>query len=313
MNRSKLFSHAAGLALALGLVAFVPAASAQPAAPADPAPAAETPAADQPVRATEPGEMTIQGAAPVDEPVHATEPGEMTIQHEPGAEGHEAGHGAGHEAGHGHHEDPTKTYNFTNVFYKNKDRHGGTFGDGVEGPNNEPEQPMSAPFILMLVNFGLVLMLLAKYGGPAARQMAESRSDQIKHALDEAAALRSKAAAKLADYEKRLADADAEITKMVEGMRADADAEKTRILAAAAASAAAMQRDAEQRIAAEIERARAELRAEVTIAAVAAAEKALAAKATSTDQAKLFDQFIGDLQRTAAQRATTSTIPKEPS
>lgn len=319
----------AGLALALTSIA-----SAQPTDPAAP-PAAPTEGApagdDKPVEATAPGEMTIQTAAPEgapageDKPVEATAPGEMTIQHEPGAlgEGHEAGHeaagheGAGHEAaGHegahgGHHEDPSKTFNFTHLFYGGKDRYGGKMGDGVEGPNNEPEQAMSAPFVLMLVNFGILLIILAKLGGPAARKMAESRSDQIKHALEEASSLRDKAKAKLAEYEERLAAADAEITKLVDGMRADADAEKTRILAAAEATAAAMKRDAELRIAAEIERARTELRAEVTAAAVAAAEKILASKATPSDQTKLFEQFVGDLQRVASQR-TSSTV-KEPS
>jgi F-type H+-transporting ATPase subunit b len=212
-----------------------------------------------------------------------------------------------HGAGHGHHEDPSKTFNFFHLNYWGKDRYAGTFGDGVEGPHAAPEEKMSAPFILMVVNFGLLLIILAKFGGPAARKMAESRSDLIKIALDEAAALRSKAAAKLAEYETRLADADAEINKMVENMRADAATEKERIAANAATAAAAMQRDAEQRIAAEIERARFELRAEVTAAAAAAAEKLLAQKTSAADQTKLFEQFIGDMQQ-VAPRATGSTV-----
>jgi F-type H+-transporting ATPase subunit b len=214
-------------------------------------------------------------------------------------------------AAHGHHEDPTKTFNFFQLFYWGKDRYGGKIGDGVEGPHNTPEEPMSAPFVLMLLNFGLVLVILAKFGGPAARKMAESRSDQIKHALDEATALRNKAAAKLAEYDARLSEADAEITRMVEGMRTDASAEKERIIAAAAAAATAMQRDAEQRIAAEIDRARFELRTEVTAAAIAAAEQLLASKTNAADQGKLFDQFIGDMQRATAQRAHTTPIAKE--
>ena len=314
------------LALVLGVAALAVSAPAQaqptepPAAPPGEPPAA-APAADEPVHATAPGEMTIQ-AAPAGEP-GADEHGAAAHEHDAaGAHVHgdgaaDAAHGAadahGAAGAHGHHEDPSKSFNFTKIFYGGKDRQGGTYGDGVEGPDNAPEQPMSAPFILMLVNFGLLLVILAKYGGPAARKMAESRSDQIKQALDEASALRSKAAAKLAEYEARLSEADAEITKMVEGMRADADAEKERIHANAAAVAADMQRDAELRIAAEIERARTELRAEVTAAAIAAAEKVLAAKANTADQGKLFEQFIGDLQRTATQRATTTQIPKEPS
>lgn len=323
---------AGALALALASViaswALAPQAFAQPAEP-QPAPAA----ADEPVHATEPGEMTIQGGEPTaveapaaaDEPVHATAPGEMTIQggepahaHDGTAHSHDAaahapaGHGDAHGGAHGHHEDPTKTFNYFTLSYRNKDRYGGQYGDGVEGPNATPEQPMSAPFVLMLVNFGLLLVILAKFGGPAARKMAESRHEQIKQALDEASALRSKAAAKLKEYEDKLSAADAEVTKLVDGMRADAEAEKTRIIAAANTLAATMKRDAEMRIAAEMERARAELRAQVTAAATAAAEKALASKATAADQGKLFDQFLGDLQRVASQRPASPTS-KEPS
>jgi F-type H+-transporting ATPase subunit b len=215
-------------------------------------------------------------------------------------------HATTEHGAHGHHEDPSKTFNFFHLNYWGKDRYGGEYGDSVEGPHNAPEEKMSAPFVLMLVNFGLLLVILAKFGGPAARKMAQDRSDQIKTALDEASALRSKAAAKLAEYESRLAEADAEISKMVDGMRSDAATEKQRILEAAAASAAAMERDAELRIAAEIERARFELRAEVTAAAMAAAEKVLKLKTTSSDQTKLFEQFIGDMQQVASQRAAGS-------
>jgi F-type H+-transporting ATPase subunit b len=231
--------------------------------------------------------------------------------HEGAAGAHDAHGTAGHGSAHGHHEDPTKTFNFTELMYWGKDRYGGKLGDGVEGPENKPEEPMAAPFVLMLVNFGLLLIILAKFGGPAARKMAETRSDQIKSALEEASALRGKAAAKLAEYEARLGAADAEIAKMVEGMRTDAEAEKQRIAAAAELAAAALKRDAEQRIAAEIERARHELRAEVTAAAIAAAEKILKSKTNAADQQKLFEKFIGDMQQVGAQRANTTPISKE--
>ena len=216
-------------------------------------------------------------------------------------------HGTTAHGAHGHHEDPSKTFNFTTLGFWGKDRYGGKFGDGFEGPHNAPEEKMSAPFVLMLVNFGLLLVILAKFGGPAASKMAQERSDQIKTALDEATSLRNKAAAKLAEYETRLADADAEIARMVDGMRSDAAEAKRQAIDSAAASAAAVQRDAELRIAAEIERARFELRAEVTAAAMAAAEKLLAQKTSGADQTKLFEQFIGDMQQVASQRTTAPT------
>ncbi len=206
------------------------------------------------------------------------------------AEAGEGAHGGGHK-------DPSKTFNYFDIGYNKKDLYGGKYGDGVQGPHDEPEEKMSAPFVLMLVNFGLLLILLAKLGGPAVRRMAETRSDQIKRALDEAGRLRQAAAEKLDEYSSKLSAAEAEMQAMLDNMRADAAAEKARILAAAEAQAQAMQRDAEQRIAAEIALARATLTREVAAAAAAAAEQLIRAKATPADHTRLVDSFVADVNR----------------
>ena len=174
--------------------------------------------------------------------------------------------------------DPSKHFNFIGIApghlfdYRGKDEFGGPFGDGKmtdreTGQTVREEEPASPPFVFVLINFAILLGLLAWKGRPLARKVAEDRHDLIKTALDEAAKLRKQAADKLAEYETRLKAADAEIKQLVDGMRADADKEKQRILAAAEAQAAQMKRDAELRIAAEIELARAQLTREVTAAA----------------------------------------------
>jgi F-type H+-transporting ATPase subunit b len=208
---------------------------------------------------------------------------------------------SGQAHGVGHH-DPSHDFNFFGGMpfgYKSQDVAGGPLGDGKLGDEplaaGEHEQPMSAPFALMVLNFGLLLFVLARFGGPAARKMAESRSDQIKTALDEASKLRNDAAAKLEGYSKRLAAAEAEIQLMVQGMRTDAENEKQRVIAAAEAQAAALKKDAEERIAAEIDRARTLLAREVAAAASSVAETLLRDKATVMDHARIADGFIADL------------------
>jgi F-type H+-transporting ATPase subunit b len=202
--------------------------------------------------------------------------------------------------------DPTRHFNFANFSYRGKDEYGGPFGDGyetdLEGRKLE-EEPMSAPFVLMLVNFGILLIILGKYGGPVARKLAEDRHDQIKTALDEAAKLRKQAADKLAEYETRIKDVDSEIKQLVDGIRADAEADKARILKAAEVQAEQMKREAEQRIAAEIELARAALTKEVTSAASAATEKLLREKVTKDDQSKLVSTFIAGVEGSARKEA----------
>jgi F-type H+-transporting ATPase subunit b len=217
-----------------------------------------------------------------------------------GAHGEHAG-----EDAHGGHEvhDPSKHFNFFNFDWSGKDVLGGPLGDGVnkdpktgETIKGEEEEAMSPPFAFMLLNFAILLGLLSWKGKPIVQKLAADRHDQIKSALDEAAKLRKQAADRLAEYEKKLKSADDEIKKIVEGLRIDAEADKKRILAAAEAQAAQMKKDAEQRIAAEIEFARAQLTREVTVAAAAATEKLLREKMTSADQQKLVGTFISGVQ-----------------
>ncbi|HVK78013.1 MAG TPA: ATP synthase F0 subunit B [Kofleriaceae bacterium] len=241
----------------------------------------------------------LLGAALVATPAIA-----VAQSHEPAAEAaHEAGHGAeaqahgaagehGEAHGGGHHADPSKTFNWFDLGYRKKDQYGGKLGDKVQGPHDAPEEQMSPPFVLMLVNFGILLILLAKFGGKPARQMAENRADQIKAALDEASRLREAAQTKLEEYTTKLAAAQAEIQQVIDNMRATAEEEKQRILAAAEVQAAAVKREAEERIAAEIQRARAELAREVATAASAAAETLLRERATAQDQTRLVDTFL---------------------
>ena len=201
--------------------------------------------------------------------------------------------------------DPTQHFNFFGIHYSGKDEYGGKFGDGVmvdekTGVTVKEEEPMSPPFIFMVLNFLLLMGILVWKGRPAVQQIAAERHDQIKSALDEAAKLRQQAADKLAEYEARLKDADTEIKTLVEGMKKDAEADKARILDNAAKQSAQMKKDAETRIAAEIDFARAALTREVTAAAAAATEKLLREKLQVGDQSKLVAAFINDVQAASA-------------
>jgi F-type H+-transporting ATPase subunit b len=229
-------------------------------------------------------------------------------------------HHAGEAEANGEEEpDPTHHFNYLGIEpghlfdYLGKDEFGGPMGDRKEvdtktGQTLHEEEPASPPFIFMLLNFAVLLGLLAWKGKPVAQQAAAERHDLIKSALDEAAKLRKQAADKLAEYETRLKDADTEIKKMVEGMRADAEADKQRMLAAAEAQAVIMKRDAEARIAAEIELARAQLTREVTAAATAATEKLLREKMTAGDQQNLVSSFIADVSRGPVAGTSKGTV-----
>lgn len=278
------------------------------------APHAEPPPVEQPTTptvTTDPDAKHVESTGTHGE---GNKPGQRAG--EGGGGGHGDGTGGGHGGGGGHgakddhggHEahpfvDASKHINWTDMGWGKKDIYGGPLGDGkmeaeaVDGKVHtfQEEEKMSPPFIFMLINFGLLLILLGKFASPAARKLAEERHDLIKNALDEAAKLRKQATERLAEYEAKLAKADSEIKALVDGMRADAESDKKRILAAAEAQAALLKKDAELRIAAEIEQARAVLSREVAIAAASATEKLLREKTTNDDQSKLVTSFIADV------------------
>ena len=208
-----------------------------------------------------------------------------------------------------HHHDPSKHFNFLGSpgEHYGKDQMGGPYGDGFmtdEHGNKVPEEEMSAPFIWLVFNFVLLLVILGWKAKPAFEKLAADRheSDQDRARRSREAA-RAGGQARLEEYESRLAKADAEIKSMVEGMRTDAEADKKRILEAAEKAAAQMKRDAEVRIAAEIENARAVLTREVTLAAASATEKLLREKVTSADQQNMVGTFISGVEAAARKEA----------
>jgi F-type H+-transporting ATPase subunit b len=213
-------------------------------------------------------------------------------QHAPGqdlpAEG-EHGHAAAHHA--------PPPINWLDFGYKHKDVLGGSLEPG--------EEPMAPPFAMALLNFAIFAGLVVGFGGPKLTSYLRSRHDTIKRDLAEAARLRQEASDKLAEYSSRMAKVNSEVDQLIAEIRADADAEKGRILEDARLQAAALKKDAADRIASEIARARLELEREVVAAAVSAAERILRERTTPADQQAMFDGFVATLNRPAGGKPPT--------
>ena len=248
--------------------------------------------------------LGASGSALAQHDTHGHDHGEQVGEQVGGArdDGHGHEHAAGghaadaHGADHGHAADPSAHFNWVDFGYSSKDVNGGTLEKG--------EEPMSPPFLGMLINFAVVLFILGWKVWPGLQRYTARRHDTIKAALEEAGKLREEARAKLDQYTAQTERAEREIDQMVADIRAGAEAEKERILADAKAQAEAMKRDAQQRINAEIDRARAELEREVVAAAIAVAERLIRENATKNDQTQLVDGFIQDIQTQADTNAS---------
>jgi F-type H+-transporting ATPase subunit b len=152
------------------------------------------------------------------------------------------------------------------------------------------------PLAMALLNFAVLTGLLTVLFGPKLRKFLLTRHDTIKRDLEEGRRLRDEAMRKLREYETKLAGVDAEVAKLIGEIRRQAEDDRARIIADAEAHAAKVKRDAEDRIAAELDRARRLLEREVVDAAIAAAAKILQTSATPADQTQMVDDFIGDVQ-----------------
>jgi F-type H+-transporting ATPase subunit b len=155
------------------------------------------------------------------------------------------------------------------------------------------------PFGWAVVNFIIFAGILSRLLWRPLRSGWVARHDQIKGELTEARRLREEAERQLAEYGKKVANADREVDELLAMLRKEADAERSRLVAAAEAEAARLKADAERQIKVEIERARAELRHQAVTAAVAAAEEILRKNVNADDQRRLAERYLGELDHLA--------------
>lgn len=118
---------------------------------------------------------------------------------------------------------------------------------------------------------------------------------EIKHQLDEAKELRAEAETLRDEYAAKIAGAEADAEKMMEGAQREADAIVAKAEADSEAMVARRQRMAEDKIAAAEREAVAGVKAKAVEAAAAASRKLIAERHTSEADARLADEVISAL------------------
>jgi F-type H+-transporting ATPase subunit b len=212
--------------------------------------------------------------------------GEAMAGEMPPPEGGHPGHDS-HGGGAHHKAEPPPPINWFTFKHYGKDVRGGHLDPG--------EEPMPPGVLFGLINFAIFVGILVKFAGPKLAAYLRVRHETVKTQLEEAAALRAEARAKLDEYNRRIAGIDEEVARLMQEIRTDAEGERDAILAQARTQAESMKREAQARIESEIARARLVLEREVVTAAVNAAQKVLSERTTADDQSRLFDGFIANL------------------
>src|SRR5262245_56805294 len=106
-------------------------------------------------------------------------------------------------------------------------------GSGESAAHGEAHGIDVKTLALQLLNFGVLLFLLLKFGGGAVNKALRARPEQLQASLEEAAKVRTSALALLQEQEKRLQNLSQEIDGMRASMKQGAEAERVRLLAAA--------------------------------------------------------------------------------
>lgn len=171
-----------------------------------------------------------------------------------------------------------------------------------EAPTGEelPEQretPQIHPksLALQLVNFGVLLFILIKFGGPAIGKALAARHEQLKAELAAAAEARAAALARLEQQDKRLAALEQEIVDIRGGIAQEAEAEKARLIALAEERSRRIREETSFALEQQVKEAELRLRHEAGLAAVQLAEQLVRKSLNAGDQQRLVDGFVGDV------------------
>jgi F-type H+-transporting ATPase subunit b len=179
---------------------------------------------------------------------------------------------------------------------------GGAIGSGLPAHHETPEIHGKS-LALQLLNFGVLIFVLVKFGGPAIGKALAARHQQLKADLAAAAAARAEAETRLAQQEARLAALEQEIESIRAGVKAEAEAEKARLIAMAEERAKRIREETTFVLDQQVKEAEERLRREVALAAVDLAEQMVRKSFGVADQQRLVDTFVTDVAAPAGAPA----------
>ena len=165
---------------------------------------------------------------------------------------------------------------------------------GGELPAKGEEAPEVIPkrLVLQILNFGVLVFILVKFGGPAVNKALAARHQQLKADLASAETARAEAEARLARQEARLAKLEQEISEIQTGVKKEAEAEKDRLIALAEERAKRIKEETSFALDQQVKEAEANLRREVALAAVQLAEQLVTRSLNAGDQQRLVESCV---------------------
>ena len=142
------------------------------------------------------------------------------------------------------------------------------------------------------INLLLLLAVLVYFGRKPIQQFFGDRRGEILDSIESAAKLHKQAETRYAEWQRKLANLEADLEDIRRSTRERAQAEGERILSDARANAERIRNDARTAVDQEVRRARLALREEAADLAVELAAERLRTQVGDSDRARLLDEFI---------------------
>lgn len=149
---------------------------------------------------------------------------------------------------------------------------------------------------IKILDVGIIAFFAFKYLSKPIAQAMAGRSESVRRALDEAAAGRRDAEARLREAQEKNARLEAEVQQLVDQTAADIEREIALIKAEADAGAERIVRHARETFRQEIAKARADLHRDAADLAVRLAEEHVRATLTADDQRRLSGDYFKQME-----------------
>ncbi len=147
-------------------------------------------------------------------------------------------------------------------------------------------------FIAQLVSFGIVFLILAKFGFPILQRIMEQRRAIIQEGIDNAAQAKRDLAEATANAERVLREARMQAQETIAQATRTAEKEAQRIHEEAQARAALVEQQQIARIQQETARARAEISRLVVNLSIDAASKVISKSVDTNDNRRMVEEFV---------------------
>jgi F-type H+-transporting ATPase subunit b len=152
--------------------------------------------------------------------------------------------------------------------------------------------------IWTIVCFLVVLFVLKRYAFGPVQQMIDTRRERIQSAIDEADASRAEARALLEEHKKLIGQAKSESEEILSEARRVADAQRERVKAETEEDRQRRLEETRRQIEQATTQALGQIRDEVGKLSLIAAEKITRKSLTSSDQQRLIDEALAEIDFT---------------